>query len=95
MTNQELIEMDREELKRWETELKKAKEMVEYWREQIKYDSRKGIFKIYTPKWIERLARWLVCSWFHKSRRCYPNDSKYWHCEKCHPCGEELDRYFK
>jgi hypothetical protein len=51
------------------------------------------------------LYKWCFCSWAHYKDRCYPCvwDQKvaiennieykpnYWHCEKCHPCGEALD----
>lgn len=51
------------------------------------------------------LYKWLVCSWGHRKHRCYSmfyqpkpgiyvEDLKYWHCEKCHDCGEELDILF-
>ena len=62
------------------------------------------------------LAKWLVCSWLHRSvwvttnrgelvqisGRCYPRCDvpigqtgyDYWHCDHCHPCGEELDIIF-
>ncbi len=41
------------------------------------------------------LYKWPWCSWTHNKRRCYPEvwdrglDGP-WHCEKCHPCGEDL-----
>jgi len=37
------------------------------------------------------------CRWAHRRELCYPEvwdrglDGP-WHCAKCHPCGEELDR---
>ncbi len=45
------------------------------------------------------LYKWLWCSWLHNGKevgnpkqRCYPRDPEgYWHCEKCHPCGEGFD----
>lgn len=48
---------------------------------------------------IQWLGKWLVCSWLHRDDRCYPEvwvkDSTVWHCMRCHPCGEELDRLLK
>ena len=50
------------------------------------------------------MMRWLwkalVCSWRHRKHRCYPavweEDEriwrKLWHCMKCHPCGEGLEK---
>ena len=41
--------------------------------------------------------KWLVCWLFHRKHRCYPEvwgrglDGP-WHCEKCHPCSEAIDR---
>lgn len=42
----------------------------------------------------------LWCRWRHS--RCYPRCDlpspeylKHWHCVKCHPCGEELDKLLK
>jgi hypothetical protein len=39
-----------------------------------------------------RLWKWLFCSWAHREHRCHPRDYTYWHCQRCHPCGEEIDR---
>ena len=49
--------------------------------------------------------KWLICSWLHWRRHCYPEVNKshpkiriirlfkrYWHCDKCHPCGEVFDQ---
>ena len=40
------------------------------------------------------LYKWLCCSWKHRKHRCYNEvwkvESKHWHCDKCHPCGEEF-----
>ena len=33
----------------------------------------------------------LVCRWLHP--RCYPRDYDFWHCTKCHPCGECWDLF--
>lgn len=45
---------------------------------------------------MEFIWKWLFCSWIHKKHRCYPEvdvvDSKFWHCTKCHPCSEELEK---
>jgi len=52
------------------------------------------------------LRKWLWCSWHHRKHRCYPTvwgpaearemGIRYrpntWHCAKCHPCGEWLDK---
>jgi len=44
---------------------------------------------------IHLIKKWLWCSWIHKKDRCYPEvweeESKYWHCMKCHPCTEGLE----
>jgi hypothetical protein len=46
--------------------------------------------------------KWSWCSWVHKKDRCYPTvwgleiakemgipyRPNFWHCTKCHPCGE-------
>lgn len=41
---------------------------------------------------LARLWKNLWCRFFHE--RCYPEvhieHSTYWHCCKCHPCGEEM-----
>jgi len=48
--------------------------------------------------------KWFFCSWIHRRYHCYPvvwgpEEAKkmgipykpnYWHCDKCHPCGEEF-----
>ena len=59
---------------------------------------------------LKFLYKWLYCSWKHRKYRCYPvvwseeiaieNDMlpyrpNYWHCNKCHPCSEELDKLLK
>ena len=50
--------------------------------------------------------KWLWCSWRHRAHHCHPTVwgpelarqlgvdyyPDYWHCAKCHPCGEDLDR---
>ena len=55
------------------------------------------------------LWKWLWCSLFHRKHRCYPIvwgpeaakeigipcRPRYWHCCKCHPCGEWFDRLGK
>jgi len=41
--------------------------------------------------------KWLICSWLHKKKRCYPEVwdrglKGPWHCTKCTPClGGFLD----
>lgn len=48
---------------------------------------------------IPRLRRWVwkwfLCSWFHRRHKCWPivwdSKSDYWHCERCHDCGETFD----
>lgn len=40
------------------------------------------------------MKKWLICSWLHFRRRCYPRDRRYWHCAKCHPCNEDLKALF-
>jgi len=43
------------------------------------------------------LWKWMWCKWVHRRELCYPEvwdrglDGP-WHCAKCHPCGEGLDR---
>lgn len=37
------------------------------------------------------LWKWLYCSWAHRWDKCHPRDPSYWHCTKCHPCGESFD----
>lgn len=46
------------------------------------------------------LWKWLYCSWRHRrDDKCYPRvdipegepGANYWHCTKCHPCGEGFD----
>ncbi len=37
------------------------------------------------------LWKWLYCSWAHRWNKCHPRDPSYWHCDKCHPCGEAFD----
>lgn len=45
-------------------------------------------------KLIRFFYKWLWCSWKH-GHKCYPKvwkiKSHYWHCTKCHPCGEGFD----
>ena len=41
------------------------------------------------------LSQWLICSWYHKKHRCYPEvwdrglDGP-WHCHLCYPCGDGI-----
>lgn len=55
------------------------------------------------------LWKWIFCSWSQRRHRCYPTvwgpaqaremdipyQPNFWHCTKCHPCGEEIDKLFK
>jgi len=55
---------------------------------------------------LQVLAKWVVCSWLHRRYRCYPTvwgpeaakkygfkyEPNFWHCTKCHPCGEGLSK---
>lgn len=58
---------------------------------------RVGLFiEYYTT---EFLSKWLFCKWFHKKNLCYPRCDlpdpeykKHWHCDRCHPCTEFLDK---
>jgi hypothetical protein len=41
--------------------------------------------------------KWLVCSWKHREYKCYPEVwgrglKGPWHCNKCHPCGEDFKK---
>ena len=55
-------------------------------------------WKWYTTKhgriWYQ-IKKWLWCSWIHRRHKCHnevwKENSTQWHCDKCHPCGEELD----
>jgi len=49
-----------------------------------------GFWFVFTRAWRQHL----YCSWAHPRERCGPHvwekGCKYWHCDKCHPCGEDL-----
>jgi hypothetical protein len=52
------------------------------------------------------LWKWLWCFWAHRHHKCFPTvwgpeqakemgipyRPNAWHCTKCHPCNEGLDR---
>lgn len=46
------------------------------------------------------LKKWLWCSWRHRKHRCRPRigvddyHPNWWHCAKCWPCGEEIEKLF-
>ena len=47
----------------------------------------------YVPKFY--IKKWVYCLWKHYGYRCYPEVwgrglKGLWHCEKCHPCNEDL-----
>ena len=48
-------------------------------------------------KWFW-MKKWLWCWWKHRKDRCSfevwkpANERSRWHCARCHPCGEEIDR---
>lgn len=44
---------------------------------------------------LKYLWKNFYCRFFHRNDRCYPQDYTYWHCDKCHPCNEEMDELFK
>lgn len=56
----------------------------------------------YSDNRLKRITRflykWLLCSWLHRKNRCHPEvhliNPVYWHCNKCHGCGEEIDIVF-
>ena len=46
------------------------------------------------------LKKWLWCRWFHKKDQCFPEVwdrglKGPWHCDKCHPCNEEVNKLFE
>lgn len=58
---------------------------------------------------LKFIWKWLYCSWVHRKHHCFPvvwdreisydlgikHDPNYWHCRKCHPCNEGLDKLKK
>jgi len=42
------------------------------------------------------IKKWFICSWKHREHRCYPRDPNgWWHCMKCHPCDEWLNKWLE
>ena len=45
------------------------------------------------------LKKNLWCRFFHRKHRCYPEvwkvDIGNWHCDKCSPCSEWIDKLEK
>lgn len=45
------------------------------------------------------LWKHLFCRFFHNKYRCWPEVWRSptnwgpWHCEKCYPCSEQLDKF--
>jgi hypothetical protein len=75
----------------------------------MKFNVKKRRWEYPIYKRISRfIYKWSWCSWKHKTR-CYPTvwepesakkmgipyRPNAWHCHKCHPCGEELDKLLK
>ena len=79
----------------FEEAMKELDEKMKHdWR--LRWYHRKEVIKLDISEWwigfYRCLWKWLVCSWKHWDYRCYPQDPNgYWHCYKCHPCGEWLD----
>lgn len=46
--------------------------------------------------YIVKVHKYLICIWLHRKHRCYPEvwkeNSTFWHCAKCYPCGKDWDR---
>lgn len=48
-------------------------------------------------RWLFRIKKHLWCRFFHWRDRCYPEVwgrglNGPWHCARCHPCGEALEK---
>ena len=49
---------------------------------------------------LYNLKKHLWCRFLHRRHRCYPEVwdrglAGPWHCDRCHPCDEELDALFE
>ena len=59
---------------------------------------KKLLYEIKRP--LYNIKKYCYCKFFHKRWLCYPEVwdrglKGPWHCSKCHPCGEGLEKILK